>query len=109
MGLELWFTFHFIIITCFTTIYTNWFCLEIYQFADLSKQSLHTNSLVVVKSWMQILDPGRRMLDFASLDCTVWIQPRLQNHARLIVGLALDGRSQSPPSGFNLGCRTMPD
>jgi hypothetical protein len=27
---------------------------------------------------MQILDPGRRTLDFASLDCTAWIQSRLQ-------------------------------
>jgi hypothetical protein len=33
------------------------------------------------------LDSGHWILDFASLDCTAWIQPRLQVHAWLIVGI----------------------
>jgi hypothetical protein len=34
--------------------------------------------MVVGITWTQILDPGRRTLDFASLDCTACIQSRLQ-------------------------------
>jgi hypothetical protein len=34
--------------------------------------------MVVGITWTLILDPGRRTLDFASLDCTAWIQSRLQ-------------------------------
>jgi hypothetical protein len=33
---------------------------------------------VVGITWTLILDPGRKTLDFASLDCTAWIQSRLQ-------------------------------
>jgi hypothetical protein len=33
---------------------------------------------IVGITWTLILDPGRRTLDFASLDCTAWILSRLQ-------------------------------
>jgi hypothetical protein len=37
--------------------------------------------MVVGITWTLILDPGRRTLDFASFDCTAWIQSRLQTMA----------------------------
>jgi hypothetical protein len=47
-------------------------------YSPLSNVYKTSPTTVVVITWMLILDTGCWTWDFASLDCTTWINPQLQ-------------------------------